>query len=211
MKVMRYMRRILIVTAFATLWGQGVTPRGLPLKAKPADYEVSGDAGKLQIGATYMGRTFAAGDKGALHDAGNFIVVEIGVFASKAFQGELSIADFQLRIDGKKLALLPVAPGLVSHTLRNREMDPQRRRLVFGGGMGNGGIVVGAPRPVDNVSFNNGEAKDWDAAVESGIPEGVIQGRAGNLFFEYSGKMTKVKSLILAYDGPGGKLELKLR
>jgi len=211
MKVMRCIRRILIVTAFATLWGQGGRPQGLPLKSKPADYEVSGDAGKLQIGATYMGRSFGAGEKGSLHDAGNFIVVEIGVFASKTFQDELRTADFQLRVDGKKLVLLPVAPNLVAHTLRNRDSDPQRRRLILGGGMGNGGIVVGAPTPPENVINNPDGPQNWNAAIESGIPEGAIHGRAGNLFFDYPGKMTKVNCLILAYEGLGGKLELKLR
>lgn len=201
------------MTAFATLWGQGVVPRGLPLKPKITDYEVSGDAGKLQLGATYMGRTFAAGEKGQLHDAGIYIVVELGVFASKAFQDDLRTAHFQLRIDGKKLVLLPVAPGLVSHTLRNREMDPQNRRLIFGGGIGNSGVVLGEPRrPHPSIALGReGEQQNWDAAVESGIPEGPVHGRAGNLFFEYPGKMTKVKSLILSYEGPGGKLELKLR
>jgi hypothetical protein len=56
------------------------------------------------------------------------------------------------------------------------------------------------------------DAQDWDAVIESAIPEGPLpSGRAGNLYFEFPGKMTKVKSLVLQYSGPGGKLELRLR
>lgn len=217
------------MTAFATAWGQGVVPRGLNLKLKPADYEFSGDAGKLQIGVTYMGRTFSAGQqaKTTLHDAGNFIVIELGIFASKTFTGEFNAGDFQLKIDDKKTTLLPSAPGLVANGLRNRDMDPQRRRLVYGGGMGDAQVMVGQPRPqarfpgdprpgqqrpIGTSSTTEGDAQDWDAAIESAIPEGPVpSGRAGNLYFDFPGKMTKVKSLILVYSGPGGKLELRLR
>lgn len=225
MKVMRNMLRILIVTAIATAWGQGVAPRGLTLKAKPADYEFSGDAGKLQIGAAYMGRSFSAGTK--LHDAGNFIVIEVGVFAGKDFTGELSAGDFQLRIDDKKTVLLAAAPGLVANSLRNRDMDPQRRRLVYGGGVGDAQVMVGQPRPQARFpgdprpgqqrpagmpTTTESDAQDWDAVIESAIPEGPLpSGRAGNLYFDFPGKMTKVKSLVLQYSGSGGKLELRLR
>jgi hypothetical protein len=230
MKVMRSMRRILILTAFASLWGQVVAPKGLPLKATPSEYEFSGEAGKLSIGASYMGRSFAntnASGKSSLHDSGNFIVVEVGAFAGKTFTGELLTADFRLKLDGKKAILLAAAPGLVANGLRNRDMDPQRRRLVFGGGMGDAGVMVGQPRPqarfpgdprpgqqqpVGTITMTDADHRDWDAAIESALVEGSLQsGRAGNLYFEYSGKMTKVKSLVLEYEGAGGKLDLKLR
>jgi hypothetical protein len=219
------MLRILIVTAIATAWGQGVAPRGLTLKANPAAYEFSGDAGKLQIGAVYMGRSFSAGPK--MHDAGNFIVVEVGVFAAKDFTGELSAGDFQLKIDGKKTVLLATAPGLVANSLRNRDIDPQRPRLVYGGGIGDAQVMVGQPRPqarfpgdprpgqqrpIGMPTTTDSDAQDWDVAIESALPEGPLQsGRAGNLYFDYPGKMTKVKSLVLQYSGPGGNLELRLR
>lgn len=221
MKGMRNIRRFLILTSFFAAWGQTVAPRGLELKAKAADYEVSGDAGKLRIGATYMGRSFAAASKDSfknqkteLHDAGNFIVIEVGAFAGKTFTGELSSADFRLRIADKKLTLNASSPGLVANGLRNRDVDPQRRRLVYGGGMNGADITIGQPRsrpgfPGDRQAEG---ARNWDAAIESALVEGGLQsGRAGNLYFEYPGKVTKVKSLVLEYEGAGGKLDLKLR
>jgi len=231
---MRNIRRLFILTSFLAAWGQTVAPRGLPAKGKAADYEVSGDAGKLRIGVAYMGRSFAAASKDSfekqkteLHDAGNFIVIEVGAFAGKTFTGELSAADFRLRLPDQKLELNAASPGLVANWLRNRDVDPQRRRLVYGGGMNGAEVTVGQPRPtprfpgdprpgqtqpVGTASNREVEVRDWDAAIESALVEGGLQsGRAGNLYFEYPGKMTKVKSLVLVYEGAGGKLELKLR
>lgn len=186
---------------------------------------------KLALGANYMGRSFSVASKDragqtSLHDAGEFVVVEVGVYAGKAFAGALAASDFRLVVDGKTERMV-TPPGVVANALRNREMDPQRRRLIVGGGMGNAGVVMGAPRveprfpgdprpgqqrPVGSVQVQEGEEQRWDGAVESSLVEGVPgSARAGNLFFHYEGKMTKVKSMVLMYESVNGKLELKLR
>lgn len=234
MKGKRILMRILILTLFGVALGQTVSPRGLPLKAQPTDYEFQGHAGKLTFGVNYMGRSFSASRndpnaavKTTLHDAGEYIVLELAAFAPKKFEGDLRAADFRLLVNGSRISLSPAAPGLVAHTLRNREMDPQRRHLELGGGMGNAGVTLGQPRPQarfpgdprpgqqrppGTVTLSEEQTRDWDAAIESALPEGPItSGRAGNLYFEYKGKMTKVKSLILQYEGSGGKMELRLR
>lgn len=93
--------------------------------------------------------------------------------------------------------------------------------------MGDAQVIVGQPRPqarfpgdprpgqqrpIGMPTTTEGEAQDWDAAIESAILEGPVQiGRAGNLYFDFPGKMTKVKNLVLQYTGPGGKLDLRLR
>lgn len=221
------------MTTIAVAWGQDVASRGLPLKAKAADYEFNGDAGKLQIGVSYMGRSFAAAPRGSqdkqktvLHDSGNYIVIEVGAFAARTFVGELRAADFRLKINGQKITLSAAPPGLVANALRNRDMDPQQKRMVYSGGMGGTDVMVGQPRqqsrfPGDPTPGQRRTAgavteekaeQDWDVAIESALPEGPLQsGRAGNLFFEYPGKMTKVKSIVLEYEGSGGKVEIKLR
>ncbi len=220
------MRNLLIVIAMSLAWGQAPAPRGVPPKNAASDYERHGGAGKVSIGASYMGRSFST-ESGALHDAGDFIVVEVGVFVDKAFEGAVRTGDFRLKLEDKKVTLLPTPPGLVANALRNRDMDPQRRRLMMGGGMGNGQVMVGGPRPqerfpgdprpgqtrpVGTVSTREGEERDWDAAVLSALAEGAGSGaRAGNLYFAYSGKMTKVKKIVLEYEGDGGKISLPLR
>lgn len=206
--------------------GQTPAPRGVPPRNAATDYEHHASADKLTIGASYMGRTFGV-EGGALHDAGDFIVVEVGVFVPKGFDGAINAGDFRLTLADQKLTLLPTPPGLVANALRNRDMDPQRRRLTYGGGMGNAQVIVGAPRPqerfpgdprpgqtrpVGTTSVREGDERDWDAAARSGLPEVAGSGaRAGNLFFAYSGKMTKVKKIVLDYVGEAGQITLPLR
>ena len=220
------MRNLLILIAIGLACGQTPAPRGVPPKNAPTEYEHHASADKLSIGANYMGRTFGV-EGGALHDAGEFIVVEVGVFVDKGFDGAVRASDFRLKLEDKKLTLLPTPPGLVANALRNRDMDPQRRRLIYGGGMGNAQVMVGMPRPqerfpgdprpgqtrpIGTTSVREGDERDWDAAASSGLAEGAGSGaRAGNLFFAYSGKMTKVKKIVLEYEGEAGRITLPLR
>lgn len=229
MVVMRFIRRSLIFTVFAVALAQVVAPVGLPIRAAAKDYDVSGVVGAISIGATYMGRTFSAqhGEKLQMHDAGNFVVVEVGVFATKDYKDGIAASDFRLIVDGKKATLSATPGGVVANALRNRDMDPERPRLVMGAGINQAGVTMGQPRqkpqfpgdprpgqsqPIGTAKATEGDARDWDAAPESALVEGPLaSGRAGNLFFAYPGKMSKVKSLILQYDGAAGRLDLKLR
>ncbi len=214
-------------------WGQQVAPKGLPVKPSAEGYDVSAPAGKWRIGATYMGRSFAASQQGSadnqktvLHDSGDYIVVETAVYTPKDFTGDIQIGDFRLRIDGKKEAIQAVAPSLVAQALRTRDTDPMRRGVQYNGGLGNRDVMIGQPRqqprfpgdptpgqrPPGTTTVREGELENWDAAVESGLPEGPLQSaRAGNLFFPFKGKMTKVKTIVLEYEGVAGRMELKLR
>jgi hypothetical protein len=204
--------------------------RGLPLKPNPQDYDHSADAGKLRIGVTYMGRTFAAPaidsmdlQRTELFDAGGFIVIETAVYAAKSFDGELKIEHFTLEIDKEKIPLAAAAPNLVAGNLRMSEDPRNYRGLAYGGGMGGADVMIGPPRqqprfPGDPTgqprpASNQPPPRNrWDAAIESALPEGPLpSGRAGNLFFPYPGKMSKVKRMILHYKGPGGTLDLQLR
>jgi hypothetical protein len=220
------MRILLILIAIGLVCGQTPAPRGVPPRNAAAGYEHHASDGKLSIGAMYMGRSFGV-EGGALHDAGEFIVVEVGVFAGKSFDGAVRAGDFRLKLEDKKLTLLPTPPGLVANALRNRDLDPQRRRLIYGGGMGNGQVMVGMPRPQERfpgdprpgrtqprgtTTTREGDERDWDAAARSGLPEVAGSGaRAGNLFFAYSCKMTKVKKIVLEYEGEAGRITLPLR
>ena len=213
------MQRFLIVTALASVWGQApapeLAPRGIPVKALALEYEFHGDAGKIGIGALYMGRSFAAAphdsedkQRTVLFDAGSFLVVELGAFASKGFTGEVHIGDFALRIDGQKSALTAAGSGIVRNTLRTQSAAAQSHRTQG---------FPGDPqpqqrRPPGAEPAQENPQHEWDAALESSFPEGKLQSsRAGNLFFFFPGKTAKLKSMTLEYNGEGGKLEIKLR
>jgi hypothetical protein len=236
------MRILSILAVFFGLWGaaaagQQNTPGlalGLSPKNTATDYELHAKASGIALGVSYMGRSFAAPDKSSgqpnrtrLADAGKFIVLETAVFALPGFQGDIRLEHFALRINGAKVPLPVVSSGFVSYHLQHPD-DERYRGFQMGAGMGNIGIGTGGPRagqerfpgdtstqqrPLPGAKSEATEQyRDWDAAVESYLPEGPLQSaRAGNLFFEYPGKMTKVKQMELLYEGPGGKVSLKLR
>jgi hypothetical protein len=237
MKLERVMLRILLIVPLI-LHAQAVPDvkayLGLPMKARAQDYDFSGNAGTLEIGVTYMGRSFAAPAKDSsdkqkttLFDSGTCVTLEVAAFATKSFDGELKIEHFTLEIDKEKFPLPAAAPNLVAGALRMGEDPRARRGVVYGGGMGNADIMVGGPRrqprfpgdptpgsapPVGAATTQEPPYNAWDALVESALPEGPLaSGRAGNLFFVYPGKMSKVKRMILHYKGPGGVIALKLR
>ncbi len=188
----------------ASLWGQA--PVGIPAKASAKDYDVGAEAGKLSIGAIYMGRSFAALPKDGqdkkrtvLFDAVSFLVVEVGVFAAKGVGAEIHLSDFNLRIDGQKAPLAATEPGLVFKAIRAQSPPPPRMMA--------GGFPTGEPAPEPPVT-----QQAWDAALESALAEGPVQGgRAGNLFFAFPVKTNKIKSVVLEYSGGGSVLEIKLR
>lgn len=225
------MSSCLIFTLIVKAWAQAPAPGGLEPKISPAAYEASYRAATLSLAANYMGRSFAARGKDEtgrtqLHEAGDFVVIEVALFPGKSFDGPVSASDFRLRFDSRTERIAE-SPGLVAYALRNRESDPQRRRWIVGGGAGNAGVVLGAPRleeqfPGDprpgqqrapaSAQVREAEQRRGDAAIESSLVEGHLAGpRAGNLFFFFDGKMTKVKSLVLVYESATGKHELKLR
>lgn len=236
------MQILLILAGFVCLWGGDLWAQpgaslaaiGLTPKAAATDYEFHQQAAKIALGVSYMGRSFAARDRSSgkaertrLADAGKYLVVEVGVFALPGFQDNILLEHFALRINGAKLPLAVASSGFVAYHLQHPDAE-RYRGLQLGAGMGNIGIGTGGPRagqerfPGDTTQQqrrlpgtreeNPEQYKDWDAAVESYLPEGPVQSaRAGNLFFEYAGKTTKVKQMELLYDGPGGKVVLKLR
>lgn len=207
MRGMRSMRRFLIVTALVRLWGQappvGPAATGIPPKASAQDYDVHAEAGKVSIGVTYMGRSFAAVPRDSqdkqrtiLFDGGSFLVVEIGLFP-KGFKGEILRSDFNLRVDGQKLPLAAAEPGLVRNALRTQTVAPRSPMRD--------GFPTGEPAPIDKSQ------QPWEAGLESSLAEGPLQGaRAGNLFFAFPAKTSKMKSLVLEYSGNGGTFEIRL-
>ncbi len=187
-----------------SLWGQG--PVGIPAKAAAKEYDASAEAGKMSIGAIYMGRSFAALPKEGkdkqrtvLFDAVSFLVVELGVFAAKGAGAEIHLSDFNLRIDGQKAPLAAIEPGQVFKAIRAQGPPPPR--------MMSGGFPTGEPPPEAPVV-----QQAWDAALESALAEGRVEGaKAGNLFFAVPNKTNKIKTVVLEYSGGGGVLEIKLR
>ncbi len=227
---------------FVALWGQSrpanpdgtELPRGLSPKPSVRDYEKFVDGPSLSLAANYMGRSFEAElpaplgtTQRRLFDAGRYLVLEVALFPVSGHEPSVSIGNFRLVLDGKKIPFSTQTPGSVAAYLRYPTWDATRPRLEMGGGVGNAGVVLGRPQPVPRFPDDprprqtqlpmppqvTTETIDAPrAAVESSFLEGPLQGpRAGNLYFDVPGKLSKVKSILLVYENHEIRRELKLR
>jgi hypothetical protein len=209
------------------VYALGTTP-----KTKADDYEAHGKSGDIEIGAEYMVHSFSRGQ--AMYIARDFITVEVALYApqdgtAKAKPLDINYGDFQLTVNGKKIALVPMDPYTVATTLDHPDWQPERPRIEASAGTPNGRVTLGAP---PHTPLPNGDPPGYprttplpqpdppggielqpsasasQIAVECALPEGPQRAPiSGFLYFVYSGNTKSVKSLVLHYHDA----ELKLR
>ena len=215
----------------AVLWAEGTNP-----KDKPEEYRASAKLEGRTIAADYLTRTFF-GDvqgKGQGFWTQDYLVVEVSVYSPSRDPQTIHAGSFTLRLNGKKQTLLPQSSNFVAASLRYPDWR-MRPTLQAGGGIGDAGVRVGGPpvtgrfpgdpRPSQRRLPNPPQApqagspveqeplKTADqAALERALPEGErVPPVSGYLYFPYTGKVKKIKTLELLYQGPGGSATLKLK
>jgi hypothetical protein len=142
---------------------------------------------------------------------------------------DINYGDFQLTVNGKKIALTPMNPYTVATTLDHPDWQPQQPHVEATAGTPNGRVTLGAPphtplptgdppgyprtAPLPQPDPPGGiepqpRASASQIAVECALPDGS-QGSpvSGFLYFAYSGSTKSIKSLVLHYRDA----ELKLR
>jgi hypothetical protein len=165
--------------------------------------------------------------------ARDYLVVEVALYAPPAKRIEVSQGQFVLAVNGRKQTLRPQAPSVVAASLKYPDWEP-RPSLEVGAGVGNAGVTLGRPQPVERVPGDRRppqtrtpqppQAPQQDHGVERepapnadevvdeiALPEGDIKAPvSGYLYFPYKGKVTAIHSLELLYTGPTGEATLKL-
>jgi hypothetical protein len=215
------MRCILFLCAAALASAQGTTP-----KPAPEEYPVHANAGSIAVGAEFMVHSFSRGEQTFI--AQDYLVVEVALFPPKGENVYVEPGRFSLRINGKKIALMPQAPSMAAASLNHREWQ-QRPGATADIGMGGVGIGMGHPRqttpfpgappasrlpqPPRSPDANNPSGiekepvKPEELLVQTALPEGVHRGAvSGFLYFAYQGKTSSIKSLELLYEGAVLKL-----
>jgi hypothetical protein len=225
---------VFVVTALAgaqtrqpQAYALGTTP-----KAKADDYDAHAKSGNVEIGAEYMVHSFSRGE--AMYIARDFITIEVALYsfkdaAEKAKPLDINYGDFQLTINGKKIALVPMNPYTVATTLDHPDWQPERPSVEATAGTPNGRVTLGAP---PHTPLPNGDPPGYprttplpqpdppggiereprasasQIAVECALPDGPQRAPiSGFLYFAYSGNTKSIKSLVLHYHDA----ELKLR
>jgi hypothetical protein len=218
-----------VLGAVLPLAAAGSDPR-----PKAADYPAHAAMPKAAIGAEYLVRSFSGHNR--TFAAPDHLVVEVAVYPAPEEKLPVSTRHFSLRLNGKREVLLPQSPGAVAASMKYPDWE-RRRRVEAIGGVGDGGVILGRPQPVERfpgdprpgqtrlpapprapapedraASESEQPVRAEDVLVEFELPEGdAARPVSGYLYFYFKGKTKSIRSLELVYQGPGGNTTLRLR
>lgn len=184
--------------------------KGMPPRATPGDYQAHTQAGALTLGAEFMGHAVPTPE--APYSSEDFVIVEAGLFGPPQAKLKMSIGDFSLRINGKKMALPSQPYGLSFSSLKDPEWEPpskpksEKATLDKGGGQPDDSFHPPVRMPIELKRTMQQRVQ------RASMPEGDrTLPAAGLLFFEYRGKPESIRSLELIYSGPAGNATLALQ
>lgn len=208
---------VLILSAGVCLCAQtggreAQTEKGIPPRATAKDYQTQAQTGAVTIAAEFTGHSLPTLE-GPL-TTNEYIGVEAALFGPPGTQLKISASDFSLRVNGKKTPLESQPYVLIVPSLRDPEWIPpeqaeKKSKSSIGGG-GQGQESSGPPPP---VKVPVAEQRAWAQRVQrAALPEGErMLPQAGLVFFLYRGKEKGIETVELIYDGPAGKVTLKLQ
>ena len=183
---------------------------GLPPRASAAEYPSQGHAGKITIGADFVGHNAPTPD--ATYTTEDYVAVEVGLFGPAGEKLNLSYGDFSIRVNSKKTTTPREPYELVFKNLKDPEWEPpteQKSKTSIGsssgGTKGDNGPVVPPKMPLELRRVMEQRVQKASLAEgERPLPQ------AGLLFFQYRGKITSIRSIELIYEGPAGKATIEL-
>jgi hypothetical protein len=192
-------------------------------RATPAEYKAhTAIDPEVTMAAEFLGRTVPAPN--AAFVLQDYVVVEIALF-TRAF--EFRTERFSLRLNGKT-PLLPQTAGMVGASLKYPDWENQRQ-VTATAELGDANVILGrrdtTPRfPGDRSRTRRPppgtpakpeavrEDAPWDWVARLGWQDGTVKAPAGGLlYFPHKGNLTKLKTIELIYNGPGGLVTLTLR
>ena len=196
---------------------------GTEPKTKPEDYPVHARAADLDIGAEYMVQSISTPKASFI--AKDYLVVEVAVFPPRT-GAMIRASAFTLRVNGSKNELLTQTPGIVAASMKYSDWSGQRGVVAQAGPIVFGPRTTGRfpgdnrnpsppqPAPADAAPEVEHETVDPSDAVDAAaLNEGPArQPRSGYLFFPYTGKLTKIKTVELIYRPESGQpVTIRLR
>lgn len=189
--------------------------KGMPPRVAPTEYQAHASAGKVTIGAEFMGHFIPTPDH--TFSTEDYIIVEAGIFGPAGARTTLSRDDFSLRVNGKKNVLPSEPYELVFRSLKDPEWQPPKtdddkesKGGITGGagGLGNEDKLPPLPPKMPFELRRAMELQVQRSFMEQGdraLPQ------AGLLFFQYHGKREGIRSVELIYSGAGGNVTIPLQ
>src|SRR3989442_1674390 len=114
---MRALRALALCSA-SCLFGQsaGILAGGTEPKQKAADYPAHVTLDNTSIGAEYLVHSFSGHNQTFI--TADYLVIEVAVFPGRNEPVEIGTQTFALRLNGRKQAISPDAPGFVAASLK---------------------------------------------------------------------------------------------
>jgi hypothetical protein len=185
--------------------------RGIPPRATPEDYQFHAPAGTVTIAAEFTGHSLPTHQGPLITE--DYVAVETALFGPVGTQLKISAQDFSLRVNGRRTPLPSQPYGVILTSLKDPEWvppetpAPKSKSSIGGGGQGDSNAPpapVKIPVPVQRAMAQR--------VQKASLPEGDrTLPLAGLIFFPYRGNDKNLRSIELLYEGPAGKLALKLR
>ena len=216
------MRGLLAIalTASAVLFGQASQVE----RQSASEYPANTSAPHVEIGAEFLARSIPV-QKGVLF-ARDYLAIDIGVFPKPGPPVGVGSGQFTLVINREKIPLQTHSPGMVAASMEYPDWEPHTGLTA---GVDVEGVDVGTPQtwpgrrfPGDGradphpghatAEVDSSESLD-DQVLHVSLPSGEFSRPVrGLIYFQYKGKVRKIQSLRLLWDGPAGAhAELALR
>lgn len=203
-----------------------------PPRSQPSDYPAHAPFPGFQIGAEYLVHNIPL-EQGEYWTK-DYLVVEVLIAPSTREAVNITGTQFMLRINGNKSLVYADSPGAVAADVKYPDWQTHPN-LSVGAGIGDAGVVIGAPPVVGRFpgdqtgappkpmpqdpngggpySVARAQRLPIDQAIaNAALPEGRIEKPVkGCLFFPFTKKLKSVKALDLVYDpGSGAAASLPL-
>jgi hypothetical protein len=192
---------------------------GMAPRSSPGDYQAHAQLGKLTIAADFTEHSIAPPD--ATYNNDQYVTAEVAIFGSPDSKLQLSTQNFSMKINGKKMPEPAVEFAAVFHDLKDPlYVSPDEaayKKAKAEGGSGNGLSSGGGGNqqadqgnlpPIIHIPITVERAMQQKVRLAA-LPEGERPlPVAGLVFFEHRGR---VNSAELMYNGPAGKVTLRLQ
>jgi hypothetical protein len=184
--------------------------KGMPARVAPTEYQAQAKAGAVTVAADFLGHSVPTPE--GIYGNEDYVVVEAALFGPPEARAKLSIGDFSLRVNGKKVALPSQPYQLAFKSLKDPEWEPpakeSKSKTSIGG---NGGNQDGGPPAPVHMPMELRRAMEQRVHKVTMLEGDRALPQAGLLFFEYRGKTQGIRSLELIYTGSAGTATLALQ
>ncbi len=217
-----------IVTAIALTAGalQAQTPapaspastvevKGIAVRPSAAEYQTAVKVGNYTLAVDFDANGVPTSD--GVFSTEEYIVFEVALYGPPGSHAMLQLADFSLRINGKKQPTPAQPYTFVFKSLKNPEWEStlayvpkESSNGINAGGGGRGGAADSGPPPKPKMPLDVERRMDLRVQKAAVSEADRPLPQTGLIFFPYSGKIKNIHTMDLIFSGAIGKVTIPM-